>query len=190
MVQENQEWHRPSVGLFEFLILRLWIRVIDQNQHKTHICVDWGISCSVGSVRKWLSNASGDQSDFVNAMVNHLDMVEKCAWCHWKHNPFLSEKFPQRSLNQTKVSYMRIFPKDRWMLSYVDHLGRYWFDCSQKIYPWMRYFTFRTIVNNMVDKGSRIVFFWTRKIHIPIIDTHSYCPLSLHNRNNVGNPIS
>ena len=135
MVQENQEWPEPSVGLFEFLILRLWIREIDQNQHKKHIYVDWGVSRSVGSIWKWLSNASSDQSDFVNALVNHLDMVEKCAWFHWKHNPFLSEKLPQRSLNQTEISYMRMCPRDRWMLSYVGHQGGYWFDGSKKIHP-------------------------------------------------------
>ena len=190
MVQGNQEWHVPSVGLLKFLLLRLSIRAINQNQHKTHICVDWGISCSVGSVRKWLSNASGDQSDFVNALVNHLDMVEQCAWCRWKHNPFLFENFPHHYLNQTEVSDMRMCPRDRWMLSYVGNLGRYWFDIVGKSIHERKHFTSSTIVNNLVDKGSRIVVFWTSKIYIPIIDANSDGSLFFHNRNDVGNPLS
>ena len=122
MAQENQEWLGPSVGLFEFLILRWRILANDQNQHKTHIYVDWGVFCSVGSVIRWLSNASGDQSNSVNAWVNHLKMVEQCVWCHQKHNTFLSKYFPQCSLNQTIVSYMRMCPRDRWMLSYIGPL--------------------------------------------------------------------
>ena len=145
MAQENQECLGPSMGLFEFLLLRLRIQENDQTQQKTHIYVDWGIFCSVDNVKRWLSNASGKYgwkmfNHIVNVLVNHIDMVEQCYWCHWKHNPLLSKKCPQRSLNQTEVSYNKMCPRDRWMLSYVDLLGGYWFDYSWKNHPWTKIF--------------------------------------------------
>ena len=53
-----------------------------------------------------------------------------------------------------------------------------------------KYFASNTIVDNMVNKGSKIVLFWIRNINIPIIDTHSDGSLFFHDKNNVGNPLS
>lgn len=52
------------------------------------------------------------------------------------------------------------------------------------------YFTYGTCINNLVDKWSRIIVFLTSLINIPIIDAHLYCPLFLHDRNNIGNQIN
>ena len=46
-------------------------------------------------------------------------------------------------------------------------------------------FTTGTIVDNMVDKGSMIIIFWTRFVQILIIDTYTDSTLFFGNRHNV-----
>ena len=126
----------------------------------------------------------------MNVQVNRLDRVEQCAWCHWKHNPFLCKKFPQHYLNQMGVTVSECAPgTDECCLMLII-----WADIDLivaiKSINERKYFASSTIINNMVDKGSRIVAFWTRNIDILIIDTQSDGPLFFHNRKDVGNPLS
>ena len=72
----------------------------DQNQHQTHICVDWGVFYIDNIVKISLLDVAGGHSVSVNMQVSHPDTVELCVWCDEKYNSLPSGMFPYCSLNQ------------------------------------------------------------------------------------------
>ena len=76
------------------------------------------------------------------------------------------------------------------MVSYVDPLADIDLIVAGKSIHERKDFTSSIIVNNLVNKWSRIVVFWTSMIDILIIDTHSNDSLLFHDMNDIGNPFS
>ena len=52
------------------------------------------------------------------------------------------------------------------------------------------YFTFGTIIDDLVNEGGRKVVFRTSFVNIPIINAHEDCALFLVDWDKIGNPIS
>ena len=49
--------------------------------------------------------------------------------------------------------------------------------------------TCRAFVNNLVNEGCRIVVFWTSRIQISIVNTHSSISLFLFDKYDIKNPF-
>ena len=83
-----------------------------------------------------------------------------------------------------------MFPTNKQMWFYISPMGKYDLSISRKSIHKRKYFTANTIINNLVNKWGRKIILRKSTIDVLVINTLMHCSLFLHDKNNIGNPIS